>query len=150
MDAIDKKLLTLLQKDCKMTTKELSTHLHLSSTAVFERIKKLEKEKIITSYVAKIDREKISKNFIVFCQITLTSQNKETILDFEKEITQFKEIIECYNISGDYDYILKIIVKDVEEYRDFLVNQLSTLQMIQSKHSLFMISEVKNTTLIEL
>jgi Lrp/AsnC family transcriptional regulator, leucine-responsive regulatory protein len=148
MDTIDKKLLKLLQTDCKSTTKVLSLKLNLSVTAVYERIKKLEKEGIIAHYVALLDRNKIQKGFVVFCQIKLIQQTKEVIMDFEKEVVKFTEILECFNVSGNYDYILKIVVKDMDEYRDFLVNKLSTLSHIGSKHSTFMIGEVKNTTVI--
>jgi Lrp/AsnC family transcriptional regulator, leucine-responsive regulatory protein len=148
MDTIDKNLLKLLQTNSKSTTKELSLKLNLSVTAIYERIKKFEKEGIIASYVALLNRNKIQKGFVVFCQIKLIQQSKEFIMDFEKEVIKFTEILECFNVSGDYDYILKIVVKDMEEYRNFLVNKLSTLNQIGSKHSTFMIGEGKNTTVI--
>ena len=148
LDDTDKKLLKLLQTDSKQTTKELSSKLNLSVTAVYERIKKLEREEVIDKYVVLLNGSKIDKSFVVFCQIKLIQQSKESILGFEKEIIRFTEILECFNVSGDYDYILKIVVKDMEEYRDFLVNKLSSLLQIGSKHSTFMIGEVKKTTLI--
>jgi Lrp/AsnC family transcriptional regulator, leucine-responsive regulatory protein len=148
LDETDKKLLKLLQTDSKQTTKELSSKLNLSVTAVYERIKKLEREEIIDKYVVLLNGSKIDKSFMVFCQIKLLQQTKEFILGFEKEVVQFNEILECFNISGDYDYMLKIVVKDMEEYRIFLVNKLSTLHQIGSKHSTFMIGEVKNETKI--
>ena len=150
LDDTDKKLLKLLQTDSKQTTKELSSKLNLSVTAVYERIKKLEREEIIDKYVVLLNGSKIDKSFVVFCQIKLIQQSKDFILGFEKEVVLFNEILECFNVSGDYDYILKIVVKDMEEYRDFLVNKLSTLHQIGSKHSTFMIGEVKNTTLISI
>ncbi len=148
MDSIDKKLLHLLQTDAKKTTKELALKLNLSVTAVYERIKKLEREGIIEKYVALINRLKVEKGFVVFCHLKLIQHTREFVTTFEKEITQLKEVIECHHVSGDYDYILKIVVKDMEEYREFLVNKLTTLQHIGSTHSTFMISEVKNTTVI--
>jgi Lrp/AsnC family transcriptional regulator, leucine-responsive regulatory protein len=148
LDETDRKLLKLLQTDSKQTTKELSSKLNLSVTAVYERIKKLEREEIIDKYVVLLNGSKIDKSFMVFCQIKLLQQTKEFILGFEKEVVQFNEILECFNISGDYDYMLKIVVKDMEEYRIFLVNKLSTLHQIGSKHSTFMIGEVKNETKI--
>ncbi len=146
MDAIDKKLLQLLQKDTKKTTKELSLKLNLSVTAVYERIKKLEREGIIEHYVALLDRTKINKGFVVFCHIKLIQHSKDFLTTFEKEVVQLDEILECFHVSGDYDYILKICVKDMEEYREFMVTKLTTLQHIGSTHSTFMIGEVKNTT----
>jgi len=122
MDSIDKKLLYLLQTDAKKTTKELALKLNLSVTAVYERIKKLEREGIIEKYVALINRLKVEKGFVVFCHLKLIQHTREFVTTFEKEITQLKEVIECHHVSGDYDYILKIVVKDMEEYREFLVN----------------------------
>ena len=145
-DAIDKKLLKLLQTDSKQTTKELSLKLNLSVTAVYERIKKLEKEGVISNYVALVDRNKIDKSFVVFCHIKLTQHKIEFINQFEKEVVKLDEVLECFHVSGDYDYILKICLKDMEEYREFMVTKLTTLQHIGSTHSTFMISEVKSTT----
>ena len=150
MDSIDKKLLILLQKDSKKTTKELSVKLNLSVTAVYERIKKLEREGIIQNYVALINRSKVDKGFIVFCHIKLIQHTREFLTKFESQVVKLSEILDCHNLSGYYDYILKIAVRDMEEYREFLVTKLTTLEHIGSTHSTFMISEVKNTTVIEL
>ena len=150
LDAIDKKLLNLLQNDSKKTTKELSLKLNLSVTAVYERIKKLEREGIVADYVALLNRNKIQKGFVVFCHLKLMQHTKEFISQFEKEIVKLNEVLECFHVSGDYDYILKICVKDMEEYREFLVTKLTTLQHIGSTHSTFMIGEVKNTTAFDL
>ena len=146
MDAIDKKLLGLLQEDTKKTTKELSLILNLSVTAVYERIKKLEREGIIRNYVALLNRNKIEKAFVVFCHIKLIQHTKDVIHTFENEVVRLDEVSECFHVSGDYDYILKVSVKDMEEYREFMVTKLTGLQHISSTHSSFMIGEVKNTT----
>ena len=148
-DSIDKKLLFLLQSDCKKTTKELSLKLNLSVTAVYERIKKMEREGVIDKYVVLVNRSKVEKGFVVFCQIKLIQHTKEFLTKFESDVVKLKEVIECHHVSGDYDYILKILVKDMEAYREFLVTKLTTLEHIGSTHSTFMISEVKNTTVIE-
>ncbi|MFC6269062.1 Lrp/AsnC family transcriptional regulator [Frigoriflavimonas asaccharolytica] len=149
MDAIDKKLLVLLQNDAKQTTKQLAQKLDLSATAVFERIKKLERQKIIEKYVCLINKKQIEKNFIVLSHVKLAQHKKEYITQFEKEIIQFPEVLECFHVAGDFDYILKICVKDIEEYRDFMVSKLTNLQHIGSTQSSFMIKEVKNSTVIE-
>ncbi len=146
MDTIDKQLIGLLQQDTKKTTKELSVKLNLSVTAVYERIKKLERDGIIQKYVALLDRNKINKSFVVFCHIKLVQHSKEFLTTFEKEVIKLNEVLECFHVSGEYDYILKIFVKDMEEYREFMVTKLTTLQHIGSTHSTFMIGEVKNTT----
>jgi len=150
MDATDKKLLQLLQNDTKKTTKELSLKLNLSVTAVYERIKKLEREGVIDKYVALLNRNKINKGFVVFCHIKLLQHSKDFLTKFESEVVQLTEVLECFHVSGDYDYILKICVKDMEEYREFMVTKLTTLQHIGSTHSTFMIGEVKNTTVFDI
>ncbi|WP_374363785.1 Lrp/AsnC family transcriptional regulator [Cloacibacterium sp.] len=150
LDKTDKKLLYFLQEDSKQTTKELANKLDLSVTAVYERIKKLEKQGVISKYVAIINRQKVERDFIVLCHVKLTQHKKEYVLQFEKEIMTLPEVTECFHVSGDYDYILKICVKNMEEYRNFMVTKLTTLQHIGSTHSSFMITEVKNTTTIEI
>ena len=146
MDAIDKKLLGLLQEDTKKTTKELSMVLNLSVTAVYERIKKLEREGVISKYVAILDRNKVEKAFVVFCHIKLIQHTKDFVTTFESEVVKLNEVLECFHVSGDYDYILKVHVKDMDEYREFMITKLTSLQHIGSTHSSFMIGEVKNTT----
>ena len=145
-DAIDKRLLALLQRDSRQTTKQLSLQLNLSPTAVYERIKKLEREGLIAKYVALLDKNKIGSGFIVFCHIKLVQHSRDFLTRFEKQVTALDEVLECFHVSGDYDYILKVAVKDMESYREFMVTKLTTLDHIVSTHSTFMISEVKNTT----
>jgi len=147
-DDFDKKLMIYLQEDAKQTTKELSYKLGLSVTAVYERIKKLEKNGVISKYVALLNKDKINKNFTVLCHVKLIQHKKEYVLDFEKEVVNLPEITECFHVSGDYDYILKINVKDMQDYRNFMLSKLTTIKHIASTHSSFMISEVKNTTSI--
>lgn len=150
LDQIDSKLLVLLQQDSKKTTKELSVLLNLSVTAVYERIKKLEREQVIKKYVALLDRNKIDKGFVVFCHVKLTQHTRENIATFEHQVVQLSEVLECFHVSGDYDYILKVFIKNMEEYREFMVTKLTTLQHIGSTQSSFMIGEVKSTTAFEL
>ncbi len=148
LDIKDKKILILLQTDAKKTTKQLAQELDLSVTAVFERIKKLEKQKIISKYVALLNNEKIQKSFVVLCHVKLIQHRKDYISQFENEISQFSEVLECFHVSGDYDYILKICVRDIQEYREFMVEKLTNLQQIASTQSSFMIKEVKNSTVV--
>lgn len=150
LDAIDKKLLSLLQNDSKQTNKQLSLQLNLSVTAIYERIKKLEKEDVIRKYVALINKEKINKSFLIFCHVKLLQHSKEFLSNFEKEILKLPEVSECFHVSGDYDYIIKIHVSDMKEYREFMVTKLTTIKHIGSTHSIFSISEVKNSNIISL
>ncbi|MFD0963875.1 Lrp/AsnC family transcriptional regulator [Pseudofulvibacter geojedonensis] len=147
-DEIDKKLLGLLQKNSKQTNKQLSLELNLSVTAVYERIKRLEREGVINKYVALLNAKKVSKSFLVFCHVKLGKHNKEFVTTFEKEVVQLNEVLECHHVSGDYDYILKIRVKGMDEYRDFMLTKLTTIKHIGSTQSTFVISDIKKTTAI--
>jgi len=148
LDKIDKKLINLLQINSKQTTKELSLQLNLSVTAVYERVKKLEKENVIKKYAAIINKEKIDRDFLVFCHIKLVQHSKEFVINFEKEVLNLPEVSECFHVSGEYDYILKIYVKDMKSYREFMVTKLTVIKHIGSTHSVFAINEVKNETII--
>ena len=150
LDATDKNLLALLQQDAKQTIKSLAFKLNLSVTAVHERIKKLERNQTITQYVALIDKNRVNKSFMVLCHLKLNEHTRENIKRFEKEVSQLPEVMECYHVSGDYDFILKILVKDMPAYRQFLVDKLTALSGIGSTQSTFIIDEVKETTQIAL
>ncbi len=141
-DEIDIKLVALLQDDSKKTTKEYANQLDLSVTAVYERIKRLERSGVITKYVALVDKNKINKTFVSFCHVKLIQHKREYV------VLKLKEVSECYHISGDYDYILKIHVTDMDAYRDFMVTKLTAINHIGSTQSFFVISEVKYTTAI--
>jgi len=150
LDKTDKKLLYYLQNDSKMATKVIASKLDLSVTAVYERIKKLEKTGFIKKYVAVLDKDKIDRNFIVFCQIKLIRHSHDYIQMFEKDVKDLDEVLECYNVSGEYDYILKVIVKNMKAYRNFINDKLTTLNYIGSTHSTFIISDVKQQSTVNL
>ena len=150
LDTIDTHLLSLIQADCKKTTKAYAQELGLSSTAVYERIKRLEREGVIRKYVALVDKNKIGRAFTVLCHVKLIQHVKENVQQFEKEVLKLEEVSECFHVSGDYDYILKIHVQDMRAYREFMVAKLTAIQNIGSTQSSFVISEVKHTTAISL
>jgi len=149
LDETDKKILKKLQKDSKITNKALSNGLNLSVTAVFERIKRLERNGVISGYVALVKPEKVEKSFMVLTQIKLVQHTKKNVIRFETEVVKLSEVLECYHVSGDYDYILKVLVKDMEAYREFMLTKLTNLEHIGSTQSTFIISPVKSTTAIE-
>jgi len=149
-DEIDKKLLALLQNDSKQTNKALSIKLGLSVTAVYERVKKLESSGVISNYVALVNKKKVNKGFMAFCHVKLVQHSQDFVVKFEREVAKLEEVLECYHISGDYDYLLKVLVQDMEAFREFMVKKLTRIDHIGSTHSMFMISEVKHTTTITL
>lgn len=144
LDTIDLELLRILQKDAKLTTKEIATRVNLSSTPVYERIKRLEKEKYIEKYAAIVNAEKVGKKLTVFCNITLKEHTKEIGNKFVKDIVALKEVVECYNISGDYDFLLKIMIDDMKHYQSFVINELGSVKNIGSAHSTFVIGVIKH------
>ena len=150
LDSIDKQLLALLQQNCKQTNKALSLKLNLSVTAVYERIKKLENNGFIKSYVALVNKKSVHKGFVAFCHIKLMQHSQDFVMQFEREVAKLDEVLECYHISGDYDYLLKVLVEDMEAFREFMVKKLTKINHIGSTHSMFTISEVKHTTAITL
>jgi len=150
LDSIDTQLLNYLQKDAKQTNKELASKLNMSVTAVYERIKKLEKAGVIDNYVALLNKESIGRAFIAFCHIKLVKHSQELVNQFEKEVATIDEILEVYHLSGDYDYLLKVHVKEMESFRKFMVNKLTNIDHIGSSNSMFVISEVKHTTAVNI
>jgi Lrp/AsnC family transcriptional regulator, leucine-responsive regulatory protein len=150
LDKIDKHIVKLLQEDAKQTTKEIANKTNLSVTAVYERIKKLERDDIITNYVALVNKNKIEKSFMVLCWIKLEKHSKPFLTKFETEVRKIDEVLECFNITGDYDYLLKVLVKDMDAYREFMVTKLTTLNHIGSTRSTFVITSIKNTTSISI
>lgn len=144
LDAKDRMILNLLQKNAKITNKQLALKLSLSTTAVYERVKKLERSAIIRNYPTILDRKKLGRELMVFSHIKLEKHVQEYIANFERNISKLKEVHECYHVSGDYDYILKMTFHNMDEYRQFMVEKLTTIPGIGSTHSIFVISEVKS------
>lgn len=150
IDDRDKQILTLLQEDANQTTKQISAKIKLSQTAVYERIKRLEREQLITNYVALLDLDKIDKSFTAFCMVKLVNHTKKSLEHFEKDILTLNEITECFHISGEYDYLLKINVKNIKAYRQFMVDKLTSIPFISSTQSAFNINTVKYSTAVAL
>ena len=149
-DSLDKKLLSLLQENSKRTNKELADKLDLSVTAVYERIRKLERAGVISKYVALVEPEAVEKSFLVFCQIKLVQHTKVNVSEFESQVVELPEVLECFHVSGEYDYLLKVMVRDMNSYREFMLNKLTALKHIGSTQSTFSISAVKSTTALSL
>ncbi|PRY52605.1 Lrp/AsnC family leucine-responsive transcriptional regulator/Lrp/AsnC family transcriptional regulator [Arcticibacter pallidicorallinus] len=150
LDETDIQLLKSLGENSNLTTKELAAKVNLSSSPVFERVKRLEGNGYIQKYIALIDAEKLNYGLIVFCNIKLKQHDKTVGRQFVNDILQLKEVVECYNISGDYDFLLKVYAKDMKHYQDFVFNKLGSVRSIGSTHSTFVMCENKNTHNINL
>jgi Lrp/AsnC family leucine-responsive transcriptional regulator len=145
LDRIDILILRELQKDAKLTTKELAARVNLSPSPVFERQKRLEKEGYIKRYIAVVDPIKAGNGIMVLCNVSLKHHSKEFSRQFTSVIAGIDEVVECFNTSGDYDYMLKIYARDMQDYQNFVLGTLGDLDCIGSLHSIFVIGEVKNT-----
>ena len=143
LDHIDLQILRTLQDNARLTTKELAARVHLSTTPVFERLKRLEAQGYIKKYIAVLDAEKPNRGFLVFCRVKLRRLNKEIAEEFTGIIREIPEVTECYNISGSYDYLLKIHAPDMKYYQEFLLNVLGTIESLGSMESTFVMDEVK-------
>ena len=143
-DRTDLAILRTLQANAKLTTKELAAAVHLTPTPVFERLKRLERQGVIKKYVAVLDAQKLNRAFVVFCSVKLSRMNHDIALDFTRRIREISEVTECYNISGDYDYLLKINVQDMAQYQQILLNKLGTIESLGSLKSSFVMDEVKH------
>jgi len=146
LDTIDRKILNILQENARITNKELAIQLGLSITPVFERIKKLEKGGYIKKYVALVDHQKIDQGMIVFVFIQSKEQNHvkaKELLDYMQELP---EVMECYHVGGEHDYLIKVVVKDMQQYENFLLRKLTLYENIRHVKSTFALSQIKHKT----
>lgn len=145
LDSVDLQILRALQENARLTTKELAARVNLSTTPVFERMKRLERNGFIKQYVAVLDAEKLGRGFTVFCSVKLKQMNRQVARDFISVIKDIPQVAECYNVSGEYDYLLKIQAPDMRYYNEFIINVLGTIDSIGSILSSFVMNEIKNT-----
>lgn len=143
LDKTDLDILRALQGNARLTLKELAAQVHLSTTPVFERMKRLENSGYIRQYVAVLNAEKLNRGFMVFCSVKMSRLSREIAADFAAVIRDIPEVTECYNISGRYDYLLKINAPDMKYYQQFLLNVLGTIEYLDSLESTFVMDELK-------
>ncbi len=149
LDATDIEILHTLQNDAKVNIKELSEKVHISKTPIYERIKRLENDKYIKGYVALVDNKKVGLSLIVFCNVTLAVHDDGHIRRFKDEIIELDEVMECYSTGGTYDFLLKIVLKDLDDYNRFVFEKLTKVRGIIKMQSSFVLEEIKhNTSLI--
>lgn len=144
IDKVDLQILRTLQGNARLTLKELAAQVSLSSTPVFERLKRLENEGYIKKYIAILDAEKLNQGFVVFCNVKLSRINQEIATEFTRIIQNIPEVTECYNISGSFDYLLKIHAPNMKYYQEFILNVLGSIDSLGSIESTFVMDEVKH------
>jgi DNA-binding Lrp family transcriptional regulator len=145
LDQKDLAILKLLQQNARITVKEISDKVHLSTTPVYERIKRMEETGVIKQYATLVDHAKVKKGLMVICYVSIKQHNKTSGAKFIKAIHEMDEVIECYNISGEFDFMLKVIIENMDAYYDFHVNKLSEVDNIGNVQSTFVMGIIKQT-----
>lgn len=146
LDQTDRKLVNMLQENSKRPIKELAQVLNLTIAPIHERIKKLEKSGVIRKYVALINPDLVDKSLISYCTVRVEKHKTEALINFEEQVRNMDEILECYSVSGNYDFLLKVITANMNTYQDFIMNKLSKLEMIANVNSQFVLKNVKFRT----
>jgi Lrp/AsnC family transcriptional regulator, leucine-responsive regulatory protein len=146
LDNIDLHILKFLQDDALMTNKEIASRLNMTTTPIHERIKRLEREGVIEKYTAILNKSKLGKSLVVIVDVTLKEHAAVFLEQFEKDVLLLSEVVECYCVSGGSDFLLKVLVKDMDEYRHFILHKLATLANIGNAQSRFVVNEIKSQT----
>ena len=145
LDAKDIAILQLLQKNARITVKEISDQMHLSTTPVHERIKRMEASGVIKQYATLVDHTKVKKGLMVICYVSLKEHSKNAGVKFIETMQVLPEVIECYSISGEFDFMLKVVCEDMNAYYDFHVNKLSQIENMGHVQSVFVMGIIKQT-----
>lgn len=145
-DHVDKKILKVIQADARLNTKQIAGKIGLTVTPTYERLKKIEQSGVVKEYVALLDREIIGKTIVAFINVSLQLHSKPLINGFEKSIVKVPEVMECFHVAGNFDYLLKVVVKDMNSYQNFLSNKLATIENIAHVQSSFVMTEIKHQT----
>ncbi|MCG8386631.1 MAG: Lrp/AsnC family transcriptional regulator [Cytophagales bacterium] len=148
LDVVDHQILDLLQQDAKLNIKTIAERLNLTKTPIYERIKRLEKEGFISKYVAIVDRQKIVSSIIVFLTGSLKVNKFEQTQEFYDAVMEVPEILECYLLGGDRDFLLKVIAQDLDSYHQFYSEKIASIPHVGEIRSSFVLKEVKNSTAI--
>jgi DNA-binding Lrp family transcriptional regulator len=145
LDERDLAILRILQQNARATVKEIADQINLSTTPVHERIKRLESQGVIKQYATLLQPAKVQKGLMVICYVSLKQHNKSAGAKFIKSILEMPEVIECYNISGEFDFMLKVVAEHMDDYYHFHVNKLSQAENIGHLQSVFVMGVIKET-----
>jgi Lrp/AsnC family leucine-responsive transcriptional regulator len=145
LDTKDLAILQLLQKNARITVKEISEQVHLSTTPVHERIKRMEANGVIKQYATLLDHNKVKKGLMVICYVSLKEHSKKAGVKFIDTMQVLNEVIECYSISGEFDFMLKVVCEDMNTYYNFHVNKLSQIENMGKVQSVFVMGIIKQT-----
>ena len=145
LDKKDLEILKYLQQNARMTVREIVEKVHLSTTPVHERIRRMEEAGVITQYVTLVNAAKIGKGLMVICYVSLKQHSKNAGAKFIKSIMEMNEVLECLTISGEFDFLLKVVTENMDSYYDFHVNRLSEIENVGNVQSVFVMGVIKQT-----
>lgn len=143
LDDIDIRILRELQQNSRLTNKELAARIHLSTTPTFERHRRVEREGYIKMYTAIIDADRIDRSFAVYCNISFKQINREVADEFREIVSSWEEVTECYNVSGDCDFLMKVNVRGMKEYQEFILYKVGELDYVGRVQSVFVMETLK-------
>lgn len=142
----DKAILELIQQDAGLSTAEIAEKVGLSQSPCWRRIRRLEEAGVIKRKVALLDHAALGMEVVAFVSVKLSEHGRRNLEDFESRVSGLPEVLECFTVTGDVDYILKIVAKDIRHFESFLRNRLMTMTMIRETHSAIAVTEIKDTT----
>ena len=142
----DVQILKLLQRDATTSTAAIAETLNISQSPCWRRVNRLEQEGLVKGRVALLDRAALGMEVVVFATINLTSTGRQNLIAFEQEVVKYPEVMECYTMTGIWDYMLKIVTRDIRHYENFVRNTLTDSPSIRELHSHMAVTEIKNTT----
>lgn len=145
LDDTDIRILRELQQDSRLTNKELAARIHLSTTPTFERHRRLERDGYIKMYTTILDADRINRGFTVFCNISFKQINRTITEDFREQVNNWEEVTECYNVSGDCDFMMKVSVRDMKEYQHFVLHKVGELDYVGRIQSIFVMETLKQS-----
>jgi Lrp/AsnC family transcriptional regulator len=142
----DVEILKLLQADCTLSTAGIAERINMSQSPCWRRINRMEQEGLVRGRVALLDSRALGMDVVVFATINLTSTGRQNLEEFEQEIVKYPEVMECYTMTGIWDYMLKIVTRDIRHYEVFVRNTLTASPSIRELHSHMAVTEIKNST----
>lgn len=146
LDKVDRQILQLLQDNAKYTIKEIANELGMTTTPVYERIKRMEEDGYIRKYAALLSKQKLGLELVAICKVSLKEHSQEDMKAFEQQVSQYGEVIECFQTAGDFDYILKLVLLDMQAYQSFMCDHITSFPNVKKVKTSFVMNEVKCTT----
>jgi DNA-binding Lrp family transcriptional regulator len=150
LDKLDRTLLSTLQEDARLSNAELARRVDLSATGLQKRLRRLEEAGVITRYVAMVNREALGYDMLCFVQVTLQRHEPDAVANFRREVQTMAEVLECHHLTGEFDYLLKVVVRNRKHLEQFILNTLTPVHGMDKIRTSLVLSEVKASAAVPL